>query len=48
VEEITEQVPVQLPELPDTSEVPVVGPIVDEVPVVDDVLDELPLGLGGG
>jgi RNA polymerase sigma-70 factor (ECF subfamily) len=47
VEEITEQVPVQLPELPDTSEVPVVGPIVDEVPVVDEVLDDLPLGLGG-
>lgn len=46
VEEVTEQLPVQLPELPDTSEVPVLGPIVD--PVVDDVLDDLPLGLGGG
>jgi RNA polymerase sigma-70 factor, ECF subfamily len=46
VEDITEQLPVQLPELPDTSELPVVGPIVEEVPVVDDVLDGLPLGLG--
>ena len=48
VEEITEQLPVQLPELPDTSELPVVGPIVEEVPIVDDVLDGLPLGLGRG
>lgn len=48
VEEVTEQLPVQLPELPDTSELPVVGPIVGDVPIVDDVLDGLPLGLGGG
>jgi RNA polymerase sigma-70 factor (ECF subfamily) len=44
VEEVTEQLPVQLP---DTSELPVVGPVVDEVPIVEDVLDGLPLGLGG-
>lgn len=46
VEGVTEQLP-QLPELPNTSELPVVGPIVEEVPVVDEVVDGLPLGLGG-
>jgi hypothetical protein len=39
--------PVQLPELPDTSELPVVGPVVGDVPIVDEVVDGLPLGLGG-
>ena len=48
VSEITEQLPIQLPELPDTSELPVVGPVVEELPIVDDVLDGLPLGLGRG
>jgi hypothetical protein len=46
VEGVTEQLP-QLPELPNTSELPVVGPVVGDVPVVDEVIDGLPLGLGG-